>query len=59
MSVRGEYRERPDVAKIARAVISMAMAQAEADAAAQAAQETAGPKPDCVQSDAGGDGHAE
>lgn len=34
LSVRGELRERPDVGKIARAVIAMALAQAEADAEA-------------------------
>lgn len=34
LSVRGELRDKPDVQKIARAVIAMAMAQAEADAQA-------------------------
>lgn len=34
LSVRGELRDAPDVRKIARAVIAMAVAQAEADAAA-------------------------
>lgn len=34
ISVRGELRDTPDVRKIARAVIAMAVAQAEADAAA-------------------------
>ena len=37
LSVRGELREKPDVGKIARAVIQMALAQAETDAAALAA----------------------
>lgn len=32
LSVRGELRDKPDLDKIARAVIAMAMAQAEADA---------------------------
>lgn len=41
LSVRGELRDKPDVQKIARAVIAMAMAQAEADAQA-AADNTAG-----------------
>lgn len=36
LSVRGELRDKPDVQKIARAVIAMAMAQAEADAQAAA-----------------------
>lgn len=34
VSVRGELRDTPDVRKIARAVIAMAVAQAEVDAAA-------------------------
>lgn len=34
LSVRGELRAEPDVRKIARAVIQLAMAQAEADAEA-------------------------
>lgn len=33
MSVRSELRQEPDVRRIARAVIELAMAQAEADAA--------------------------
>ena len=36
LSVRGELREEPDVRKLARAVIQMALAQAEADAHATA-----------------------
>lgn len=40
LSVRGELRERPDVGKIARAVIAMALAQAEAEA--EAAQQQRG-----------------
>lgn len=35
LSVRGELRDRPDVGKIARAVIQLALAQAEAEAKAQ------------------------
>lgn len=38
LSVRGERRETPDVQKIARAVIQMALAQAEADAQAAGEQ---------------------
>lgn len=34
LSVRGELRDRPDVSKIARAVIQLALAQAEAEAKA-------------------------
>lgn len=40
ISVRSELRDRPDMRKIARAVIQMAMAQAEAEAAAEAAVES-------------------
>lgn len=36
ISVRAVQRDRPDVHKLARAVIALAMAQAEAEAAAQA-----------------------
>lgn len=36
LSVRGELRERPDVSKVARAVIQLALAQAEAEAKEQA-----------------------
>lgn len=41
LSVRGELRERPDVGKIARAVIAMALAQAEAGAEAAQQQRDA------------------
>lgn len=34
ISVRGELRDKPDLQKIARAVVALAMAQAEADAQA-------------------------
>ena len=36
LTVRSELRDEPDVRKIARAIIEMAMAQAERDAQAQA-----------------------
>lgn len=35
ISIRSELRQEPDVHKIARAVIALAIAQAEADAASQ------------------------
>lgn len=35
LSVRSELRKQPDVQKIARALIALAIAQAEADAAAE------------------------
>ena len=38
LSVRSELRDKPDVSKIARAVIRMTLAQAEADAAMDAAR---------------------
>lgn len=37
ISIRSELRQEPDVHKIARAVIALALAQAEADAARRAA----------------------
>lgn len=39
ISVRGELRDKPDVNRIARAVIEMALAQAEAEAQAEARAE--------------------
>lgn len=39
LSVRGELRDRPDVSKIARAVIQLALAQAEAEARSQRADQ--------------------
>lgn len=39
ISVRGDLRDKPDVRRIARAIIAMEMARAEAEAAAQAAGE--------------------
>lgn len=42
LSVRGELRRQPDVQKIARAVIGIALAQAEAERAAQAEAERVG-----------------
>lgn len=39
ISVRGELRDKPDVGRIARAVIEMALAQAEAEAQAEARAE--------------------
>lgn len=44
LSVRGELREQPDVRKIARAVIQLAMAQAEAEAQAVRAEEPSATK---------------
>lgn len=38
ISVRGELRDKPDVRRIARAIIAMEMARAEAEAAAEAAE---------------------
>lgn len=52
LSVRSVRREQPDVQKIARSVIAMAMAQAEKDAQAAAAareatdQQSSGDQPD-------------
>lgn len=42
LSVRGELRQTPDVAKIARVVVSLAVAQAEADAQAEVATNSTG-----------------
>lgn len=39
LSVRSELRREPDVQKIARAVVALAVAQAEKEAAEQAASE--------------------
>lgn len=54
LSVRGELRDKPDVQKIARAVIAMAMAQAEAEAqaAAEANREHTEPADDNPQREA-------
>lgn len=41
LSVRGELRDRPDVGKVARAVIQLALAKAEAEAGAAALPEVA------------------
>lgn len=40
LSVRGELRERPDVHRIARAIIEMEMARLEAEAQAQQGDES-------------------
>lgn len=54
LSVRGELRDKPDVQKIARAVIAMAMAQAEAEAqaAAEANSENIEPTDDSPECEA-------
>ncbi len=41
LTIRSEQRETPDVRKIARAIIAMALAEAEREARAQADQEEA------------------
>lgn len=57
--VRGKRRSQPDVGRIARAVIDLAMAQAEADAqatkhsAAKATGNTGAPEPGTSSSEAG------
>lgn len=45
ISVRAELRDKPDIRRIARAIIAMEMARAEAEAAAEAAGDRDGETP--------------
>jgi hypothetical protein len=51
LSVRSELRDKPDVSKIARAVIRMTLAQAEADAAREATRRADPDNPNHSQDD--------